>query len=324
MNRILIVIPFVTLACTGASTDSGAANTGNQDCDTTVDATWPENGAADFYFRDAIEFTLSDPDPSAEVIFSRSGSQSTSDDGLTVIFTPDQPLPPSTEFEAALDYCYGSPTIEFSTSELGEDLENPLAIAGKTYRVDLADARYTENPGVAGFLMGWLNRDLLFHISDIQDGALSLRLALAGEEAEDGQDLCYRTFDIEGMTLEGPDLVLSADDILFDFYTGSLQVGDFDLVATLASDLSWLGGAQFSGWLNITDFSAALDLNDDEDICDIMDNLDSGCEPCPHDSTQSCVTLAGDRLEGVEVGVELVEISEQNSFPGCPGYDEPS
>ncbi len=323
MTRFALIASFLSLACAGSASDTGSSANFPRDCDTTVDATWPENGSTDFYFRDSIEFTLSEPDPTAEIIFSRSGTQTISDDGLTVSFTPDDPLPSSTEFEVALDYCYGSPTIEFATSELGEALEDPSAILGKTYRVDMADARYVENPGVAGFLMGWLNRDLLFQIVDIEDESLAIRLALASDDPDAGQDLCYRTFDIDGMSLEGSDLVLSNDDILFNFYSGSLQIGDFDLVATLASDLSWLGGAQFSGWLNVTDFSAALKLNDDEDICEIIGNLDSGCEPCPHDATQSCVTLAGDRLDGVEASVDLQEIPERDSYPDCPGYVEP-
>jgi hypothetical protein len=322
MNRSLFALLTLGLACTGTTDDTAEIIDDAPSCDITVDDTWPASGTTDFYFRDSIEFTLSEPDPNAEIIFSRSGVQTTEDDGLRIVFMPDQPLPPSTDFEVALDYCHGSPTIEFSTSELGGSLENPLDIEGMTYRVDMDSARYLDNPGVADFLMGWLSRDLLFQINEIEDGGMNVRLAIATDDESDEQDLCFRSFDIEGMELDGSDLLFSADDVLFAFYAGSLQVGDFELQATVAPDLSWLGGAEFSGWVNVTDFAAALDLIGDEDICDIIDNLDATCEPCPSDSSQSCVTLSGDRIIAHAVDIDLELIEERDSHPDCPAYEE--
>ena len=81
--------------------------------------------------------------------------------------------------------------------------------------------------------------------------------------------------------------------------------------------LLWVRENLFSGWLNITDFTDSLDLGEDEDLCEIIDNLDSQCEPCPHDESQSCISLVGDRLTALAVDIDLEQIEERNSHPDC-------
>ena len=316
MHHFQFSLCLLLLACANGDPYEPDSTLG-ANCTITVDETWPTQGADDFYFRDSIEFRLSEPDPDARVVFGRSGTQSTAEDGHMVVFTPDQPLPSSTDFEVGLEYCFGSPKIGFSTSNLGEPIEDIQALQGTTYRVDLQDARYLENAGAADFLMGWLGRSLLFQVIEYQNNEITLRMAVskAGDTSE--QDLCYRTFDIDGMQLEGSELVLDFDDILFEFYNGSLEVGDFTLLGTLAPDLSHVGGAEFTGWLNITDFTDSLELGEDEDLCEIIDNLDSSCEPCPDNESQSCIHLMGDRLTALAVDTELEIIEERDSHPEC-------
>ena len=316
MRHLQISLCLSLLACANLDTNGPLDSTTGASCSITVDETWPAQGADDFYFRDSIEFRLSEPDPDARVVFGRPGTQSTEDNGNLVVFTPDQPLPSSTEFEVGLEYCHGSPTIGFSTS-LGRTHRGPQALQGTTYRVDLQDARYLENEGAADFLMGWLGRALLFQVIQHENNAITLRMAVSKASDTAEQDLCYRTFDIDGMELEGSEMLLDFDDILFEFYNGSLEVGDFTLLGTLAPDLSHVGGAEFSGWLNITDFTDSLELGEDEDLCEIINNLDSNCEPCPDNESQSCINLTGDRLTALAVNVDLEIIDERDSHPDC-------
>jgi hypothetical protein len=65
-----------------------------------------------------------------------------------------------------------------------------------------------------------------------------------------------------------------------------------------------------------------LDLQGGEDICDIIDNLEAAYEPCPNDSTQSCVTLSGDRITADSVDNDLELIEERDSHPNCPASEE--
>ena len=47
-------------------------------CSTTIVATYPVDGSSNFYYRDAIEFYLSTPDSTAEVVTDIDGEQYTS------------------------------------------------------------------------------------------------------------------------------------------------------------------------------------------------------------------------------------------------------
>ena len=317
--KIARTAPFVLLfGCIVGETDS--YTNGVPTCDITVDATWPLQDAMDFYYRDTFEFNLSAPDPDARIIFGMPGTQTVEENGLKIVFTPQSPLTPNTDYEVALDYCYGSPTIAFSTSDLGEPIDNPASVLGRTYEVDLREARFIDNPGVADFLTSWLDRTLLFQVTDYNDGEIALRMAIA--DLYGAQDVCYRSFDIDGISIADTDLHVVFDEILFEFYTGSLEFNDFSLLGTLSPDLEILGGAEFSGVMNISNFTEALSLGEDENICDIVSALNSVCEPCPYNEAESCVWISGDRLTAVAVDIDLEDIEERDSHPDCEIEEE--
>jgi hypothetical protein len=77
----------------GGGGDSGGS--GMADCAVSIDATFPEDGATDHYYLDPVRFVLSEPDGSAEVVTDVPGTTTTEDGGTTIVFTPDEPLAPS-------------------------------------------------------------------------------------------------------------------------------------------------------------------------------------------------------------------------------------
>lgn len=108
-------------------------------CETTIPSTWPDNGATGVYHRGAVEFTLSEPDPTAVVVADFDGVQSTRDGGLVVVYTPTEPLEPLTTYEVSLDYCRGTPSISFTTSALGSALMDDVDLVGRVYAADMTD-----------------------------------------------------------------------------------------------------------------------------------------------------------------------------------------
>ena len=129
-------------------------------CEATVRTISPaSDGQANFYFRDNVIFTASTGADSAEIQLTTAdgdiveGStwvddQVEDDEDLRVVFTPDEPLAPGTQYTATLDYCGGQPSVAFQTSELGTPIENPNALSGGTYTMDLSQARVVK-PGIA-------------------------------------------------------------------------------------------------------------------------------------------------------------------------------
>ena len=97
-----------TLATVLAACSTDVRNQGSgPKCSTTIVATYPVDGSSNFYYRDAVEFYLSSPDPTATVMTDIDGEQYTSEDGKTILFVPSQALEPVTEYEVGLDYCHG-------------------------------------------------------------------------------------------------------------------------------------------------------------------------------------------------------------------------
>ena len=163
--RTLTVPTFLALsAALSACTTNVQSSQDDLKCTTTIVATYPIDGSTNFYYRDTIEFMLSDPDPTAEVATDIIGEQYTSEDGKTILFVPDQALSPLTEYEVGLNYCHGSPSISFTTSELGSEIASFDTIEGNTYLLHLDAARYTRGGDVARALLAIFNKEILIQI----------------------------------------------------------------------------------------------------------------------------------------------------------------
>lgn len=139
--------------------ERGATPTVASTCEATVRTVSPaSDGQSNFYFRDNVIFSLSEGSDAAEVELTTldgtivTGStwiddQVDDEEDIRVVFTPDEPLAPGTEYSAMLAYCGGTPSVNFRTSSLGTPIENPATLLGSTYTMDLSEARVVK-PGV--------------------------------------------------------------------------------------------------------------------------------------------------------------------------------
>ena len=76
--RSFPVLCSATMAAVLAACSTDVTNQGSSpNCSTTIEATYPVDGSSNFYYRDAIEFYLSSPDPSARVMTDIEGEQYT-------------------------------------------------------------------------------------------------------------------------------------------------------------------------------------------------------------------------------------------------------
>ncbi len=308
-----------TATATGTSGATGGSTTGGTaDCEITVDSTWPEDGATDAYYRDAISFHLSAADPTAQVSADFAGTQTTTDDGATIIFTPDAPLEPSTAYTVTLDYCYGAPSISFTTSSLGESITDMGALNGAIFELDTSSVHWVSSEGVGGVLAGLLNRPILMQIQGYDGKNASALLAIA-ESGSDRQDFCYRSYQVDGLDLSAlPLMTYSVAETSFSFYKDDLSCYDINIEGTIASDVSGIGGFELSLLVDLGGMLEALGSADIAAACDFVASLGAECEPCPRGGTMSCIQLAADRISMPEIGGRDLElIDKRDTDPRC-------
>ncbi len=300
-------------ACTSSS-DTGQETVGVT-CDTTIPTTWPQDGDMAVYHRDAIAFTLSEPDPTATVVAPFDGVQSTSEDGLTITYRPSGPLEPETDYTVQLDYCRGTPAIRFRTSELGQPLHDDLDLTGSVYQADMAEARYTAGDGVSNVIRALIGDFVLLQIVQASDTAFQLRTALTVEENGDVlQDPCGHTADLPSADfMEAPFFSHGADDVLLTTYDTTMNLLDFTASGTVAPDGSWVGGITMAATLDTREAAVLLDIAPD-DICLLADNAGLACEPCA-DGASYCGTVVLENLDADWTDVQMLEMTEQD--PDC-------
>ena len=320
---------LVGTGCSGSGTDKRPSDPSTTTSDPTtptpttcavnITTTVPDPDAIDADYRAPIEFHLDGPDPTATVSMPIAGTTTTRDDGETIVFTPNTPLAPATAYEATLSYCRGDVPLAFSTSTLGEPLtDGPAATIGRTYAVDLADARFLASDAIASLVAGVFTEELLVGVVAAADDQITLRVALPAEGA---QDLCFRTLDLPAGDLsEAPYFDVVGSDVAFDAYAGVVRMADFRLAGTFFADATAIGGATLATTIDAADLVDVMGVLDVGALCDLAEGFGAPCGPCPSGTGDSCVRVEVDQIEAAEVpGLALVEVEVPDQGPDCPG-----
>jgi len=316
MNRIVASVALL-VACD----PSGMEPVGHDDepvvevCDTTVTGTLPGDGATDAYYRGAVEFHLSAPDPEATVSASFDGTVEVRDEGRVIVYTPTEPLAPSTSYEATLDYCGGKPTIGFTTSELGAALDG-VDLVGRTFRLGLMDARFAGGPGLAEVASTILARALLVEVTAADANGVALRVAL-GNDSDTGQHPCMGTIELPAADFsQAPYFTLEATDLSFGSSGTTVDLASLSFTGTLSPDASWMGGGTFEAVLDARDVASLLDTSP-EGLCSVADGLGIPCGECADGETM-CVTIDADQIAGEWLdGVSVTRVDDPATLSGC-------
>ncbi len=288
------------------------------DCPVTIDKTHPLDGATDAYYRGAIEFHLSEPDPTALVIADFDGIQTTRGDGSTLLFTPTVPLAPNTTYTVGLEYCRGAPSIEFTTSSLGADLTDAAALPGKTFTMDLLQARFVAGDEVSATAATLFDRNLLATILGLEGDWLRLRIGVAREDDPESQDFCARTVDLPAADVTHlPWFHLLTDELQFGAYAADMSLYQLQVSGTFASDGSAIGGLAMTTVVDSRDIADLISGQTADSLCEIMGNLYIPCEPCPTDGHSYCFDLSFEDLSGTPVNSELESVETANTDPRC-------
>ena len=310
---------------TGAQSEDDTARDDRPDCETTVDETWPPDGAMNHYYRDPIVFKLSEPDETATVLADVEGETTVSTDGLTITFMPAVPLEPSTSYTFTLDYCYGQPEITFSTSKYGADLEPSTDIQDAVYTLRFTDGEYTVGDNAGRLMNAVFQWPILVQLVDIDAPYLNL-IAAIGKKDSDAheQNTCARTLLIENIpTGTLPMLAGGLNDQVFGAHGGLLRFDSFSFDGTIAADGMTLGGIRYSASIGVAEIAALLpEFGDVDSVCILAENLDIPCEPCVSDEFELCIRVAAEHIEGVRVSTTLTPIEEAGVHDDCETEEE--
>lgn len=289
-------------------------------CDTTVNQVTPLNGASEHYYLDPVIFQLSEPDPSARVEAEFSGETTVSEDGLTITYTPDEPLAPSTTYAVTLDYCRGAPTISFTTSHYGAPLEASTDLEGATFTLSFTGGEMLVGEN-AGELMNAIFRwPIMVQIVDVDGDQLSVLAGIGLEGVEPvEQNTCARTIEMDGIpTSDLPYVSGRVEDSTFGAYGGEVRFESFDFDTTIAADGQTIGGMRYDAVFGVEEIVALLpDFGDVDSLCTLAANLDIPCKPCPSDEALSCIRVSSHHIEGTRVDNTLVPITEPGTHEDC-------
>lgn len=323
MIRSLALLPLLALvACGGDKSDDTAAGdtAGTDSCTITVTTT-PSSDAVNAYYRGTIEFRLSAADSTATIETSIPGTQSTSADGKTVIWTPSEPLAPSTAYSATLHYCGGDAVLNFTTSELGGDIADTDSLVGKAFALDLLQARIVEPAGIGAVLSQFLTQDILVGVESVDGDSIQMIGAIGADgAATPTQNFCDPTIPFpEANFAEAPFFSIGPADTTLNVAGFAITIGQLNITGTLAPDGSYFGGGTLSGTIDTRPLAPLLDDSGDPGaICNLAVSFGVTCEACPADGEPYCLNLVADQIvaTGITTG-PVVEVAGAD----CTGCD---
>jgi hypothetical protein len=316
MNRFVSILGLLALAA--CSSKGGDDTSGLTDGDGVIGDTcdvegvavaYPSSdGATDFYYRGAVEFTFDGIDDEATITVSDAGGNalagSTSWVGNNLVFQPSTPLAAQSDYSATLSHCAGDSTVSFRTSDIGSALEGDASdLVGNTYVIAFDGARFVKPAGVGSLLLGMLEQDILLGVISVSEDWIEMSGALS-ETDSSAQDLCEPSIEFPEpadftsapfFSIGPQDTTLSAGG--FDVAINQLQIaGDF------TADGSQIGGAILSGEIDARDLVGALvggGLLEEEDpdaVCDLIGTFGVACEACASDGAAYCLAIYVDQI----------------------------
>lgn len=322
LRSSLLFIPL--LAIVGCGKDGGGKDTGGGEngggdtCTTQVTSSNPTDGAQDFAFNDTIDFILSAPDSTATITTDIPGSQSVSSDGLTVSWVPSPALDAKTSYSATLDWCGGSKTISFMTSDLGGSVDESV-LTGKAYNLALAEADIVEPAGVGSLLSSYLTTPIYIGVTSVGSGKIQMIGAIGVEGATTpAQDYCTQSIDFPEADFTNPSFSVGPEDSTFAIAGFEITIQDLSITGVFAPDGSYFGAGTLAGSIDARDIAEAFpDLGYTADqLCELLVNFNAACETCT-DGSNYCLSLVAENITAEELsGMTLVEV-QGNDCEGC-------
>lgn len=278
------------------------------DCEVTLIGAEPADGAVDVGLTTTVVFTLSEADATATIETDIAGT--TTNDGLTVTFTPDAPLESATAYTVTLNYCAGSESTTFNTVAGFAD-----KVDQKTYALELQKASIDQPAGVGGLISDQLPEYILMQVLSADSSSIQFMGALAIDGSDPiEQDTCTATLPFPSADFSGqPAFSVGPQDTVLAVGGYSATLYSMELAANFTADGSAIENGTLNGQLDMREVAELLGYSPDT-ACSLLSAFGAPCEACPSDGGAYCVTIVASNLNGSVVdGLSLVEVTEN-----CP------
>ena len=285
--------------------DSNDNETAGPTCDVTYSVSIHE-GDIDVPGNAPVVVTLSEADDTASITSAVAGTTVTSPDGLTLTWTPDAPLDPVTDVTVDIATCAGGTSIHYTTADIGGPIDSIVDLTATGFLVDLATGTVVKpTSGDALFTMlSSAGTSLVLGITEASQSALDFRLAMAAEGA---QDLCSRTLDLPGGTLDRGWFGFGPAPAVFYVYDNTVHLEDLAFGGAIRVDGSGIDAAWVRGWVGVEPLANTYAEGDIDEACRFFSNLGAPCEPCPQSDGQ-CLALEVTGLSGTSIGTPVASV----------------
>ena len=253
------------------------------------------------------------------------GALSREDSERTLAFTAIDGFAPETAFTVRLSWNHPDSPLEygFQTSDAGSGLDDPLALIGRTYVLDLRDANITQPEGIGGLLESFLPDEPIviglgpnsrFGIGE-QPG-VHVHGALSGTAvAPHFQSPCEESFPLTF----GPDEVLGTlDDRPADFADPEIIIGPSSLSITVQNVQMNLSNLIMEGFwtpdladLVLSRFTAVLDTRSLSEVINPAGGDGVACELLWEAAGVECRDCVDGNPYCVDIVAEDVTLPEQ-------------
>lgn len=308
----------MVVACNGDKgevVDTGDTDTNTEPrCQNAVLEAYPEDATSGVYAWSAVDIAMSQPDTSAVItVLDDAGAEVAGvsellDDDRRVQWTPDAPM-------AVGDYTYSMSwgcddvAAGFSVGDAGTTpTGDPAGLAGRTYILDLKQARFVGPQGIGPALETQLEVKLLLGV--FAADATSLQFIAGAEDQSGGQDTEASTtlFD-DPAAFSDPRFSISQDALPLVVEGDPITVTDLDISGSFSADQSAIVGFRMSTTLDTRDLKTALNQKTDEGPCNLFAaSFGVKCEACPDGAGEYCINLVVADLTLPEAGYAMVEI----------------
>lgn len=302
-------------------------------CDISIVETIPFPDSTNAYYRSPITVVLSDVDPEASITVSTSETAVSGEllrEDTTLIFQPEEPLMPSTQYEISVSYCGSEEPakINFSTSDVGAPLNGGTTILEeRSYVVDLSQGTVIEPLGIGDFLQTLLNNKFLIDVQQVNPTQAFVRMALSKTNTTE-QNLCVPTIEefpiveleqAPYFTLSGTNIPIVIDEyqmLLYEFSTS----GTINPQATEFVEMDAYGLLDLREVFPILqDFNLNADTVDD--FVTYLEDLSVEISSCM-DGQNYCMTIVMSDLKALEIQQDVTAVCEPNCHTECEAQSE--
>ena len=280
----------------------------------------PEDGASAVYWRDAIRLTFDADASQTDIVLTDAAGAAVATNlswdasRMNVRVLPAAALSPNTTYGLSVQGCGNDALFTFTTARWGEPLTvAPIDLVGRVYNFDLAGADYAKPEGLGTLLGLYLTEPLLFQVTDVTTGGITLMGAqgmVNGTSGEIEQNRTFSTWDFgQASFSESPFFGATTAGIAIDYADSVIPMHNFHVEGTFSADGEMIGGAVASGYGDTRDMGPLLQLGGDPDaVCEFAAGLGLDCVECP-DGNPWCLEIEAhfDDAEWLE-GLDLREI----------------